>query len=181
MRVRHYIPVAMVLAFLRHEDGERVGNDLIVWLDLFKELHARIWSQLRCLDGHLLLRSQVGIAVLLELLQQIVHFFEWLQLLLDALVLPVSANLEAEGERDRVERILLVLIVVALKILEELVFGRDLVVMLEMIHHLPEVVTQAIKVDLPTDRTPSKVEMRLSIVEHLGPQVRPRLVHHSLD
>ena len=81
MRVRHNIPVAMVLAFLRHKDSERVGNDLIVWLDLFKELHARIWSGLWCLDGHLLLRSQVGIAVLLELLQQIVHFFEWLQLL----------------------------------------------------------------------------------------------------
>ena len=102
-------------------------------------------------------------------------------MLLDALVLPVGADLEAEGERDRVERILLVLVVVAFKILEELVFGRDLVVMLEMIHHLPEVVTQAIKVDLPTHWTPSKVEMRLSIVEHLGPQVRPRLVHYSLD
>lgn len=119
--------------------------------------------------------------MLLELLQQIVHFFKWLQLLLDALVLPVGTDLEAEGERDLVERILLVLIIVALEILEELVFSRDLVVMLEMIHHLPEVVTQAIKVDLPTDRTPSKVEMRLSIVEHFGPQVRPRLLHHSLD
>lgn len=50
MRVRHNIPVTMVLAFLRHEDGERISNDLIVWPDIFKEIHARIWSQFRCLD-----------------------------------------------------------------------------------------------------------------------------------
>ena len=118
--------------------------------------------------------------MLLELLQQAVNFFKRLQLLLYTLFLSVCGNFEAEGQRYRVKRVLLLLIIITLKILEELVFGRYLMVVLEMIHHLSKIVTQAIKVDLSADRTPSEMEMRLRVVEHFSPEVRPGLVHHSL-
>ena len=74
----------------------------------------------------------------------------------------------------------MLLVIVTLKVLEELIFGRYLMMMLEMIHHLSKVMTQAIKVDLSADRTPSEMEMGLRVIEHLSPEIRPCLVHHSL-
>jgi len=61
-------------------------------------------------------------------------------LLLDALVLAVSRYLKAEGERDAVEGILVLLVIVGLQVLEELVLGCDLVMVLKVVHHLAKVV-----------------------------------------
>ena len=75
---------------------------------------------------------------------------------------------------------MLLFVIITLKVLEELIFGRYLMMVLEMIHHLSKVMTQAIKVDLSADRAPSEMEMRLRVIEHFSPEVRPCLVHHSL-
>ena len=79
--------------------------------------------------------------------------------MLDALILSISRDFKAESEWNCVKCILLLLVIKTFEIFEELILGRDLMMMLKMIHHLPEVVAQAIEVDLPTDWAPSKVEM----------------------
>jgi len=56
------------------------------------------------------------------------------------LSLPIGLHLQAEGQRDRLERVLLLFIKVGLKVLEELILGGDLVMMLKMIDHLNKVV-----------------------------------------
>lgn len=97
------------------------------------------------------------------------------------MVLALSGNLEAKGERNHVKRVLVPLVVVALQVLEQLVLRRDLVVVLKVVHHLTKVVAQALEVYLTADRAPAEVEVRLLVVQHFSPEVRPRLLHHALD
>ena len=57
------------------------------------------------------------------------------------------------------ESILLFLITGGLKVLEELVFRSDLMVVLKVIDHLTEVMREPLKVDLARDGAPPKVVM----------------------
>jgi len=97
--------------------------------------------------------------MLLELLQQVEHFFEGLELLFDRLGLAVGGHLQAEGQRDCLERILLLFIVVGLKVLEEFILSGDFVMMLEVVCHLAKAVRQSFEVDRFRNGRPSEVEM----------------------
>ena len=61
------------------------------------------------------------------------------------------------------------LIAVIYNIFEEFMLVRDLVVAFNVIDHLHEVMGQAFKVYLARDRTPTEVEMPLSLVGQFDP------------
>ena len=116
-----------------------------------------------------------------ELFKQVKDLLKGLHLRLDALVLAIGRNLQAEGQRDRVEGILLLLVVVGLQVAEEHVLGRDLLVVLEMVRHLDEVVGETVEVDRARDRRPPEVEVRLLIVVHFGPEGASSFLHDTPD
>ena len=55
------------------------------------------------------------------------------------------------------ECILTSLVVELLQILKQLILSRDLLMIFEMIDHLPEIMRKALKVNLARDRCPPKV------------------------
>ena len=68
-----------------------------------------------------------------------------------------------------------------LPVFEEFVLSGNLLMVLEMVHHLPEVVRKAFEVDRAGDRSPSEVVMRLLIVAHLYPEVGACPGHDAFD
>ena len=186
------VPVPRIDSLLGHKHGLWIRHDLVVWAGLGRLcLEARPVGLLAVhalrkdglfggLPGLVSREGVTWVQDRLELLKEPEDLLKRLKLLLDALRLPICRDLEVKREWERVESVLLLLVVEGLQILEELVFGGDLCVVLKVVHHLAEVVGKAVKVDGAGDGRPPEVKMGLLIVLHLSPQVGACLRHHAL-
>lgn len=177
--------VADFLTFLSHKHRHRTFRDLLVRRKLLllgrcrdrDRAHGLFWRGIAHIFLVYFFRRH---KLVLEFFHQIEDIFERLKLLLNTLGLAVCANFQAEGERNRVERVLTTLVTIMLPVLEQLILRGDLLVILEVVRHLPKVVRETIEINGARSRCPSEVVVRLLIVGHFYPQVGSSFRHHTL-
>ena len=130
------------MPFLSDERSHRRSHELLVVLIFYK---LGSGGQLRFLlrfGGYVVRlgpKRLIRYEIIFEFFEKAEDLLEWLELLLDALSLPVGANLEAESQRNRVKGILAPFITVQFPVFEQFVFRGDLLMMLEMVDHLAKV------------------------------------------